>query len=66
MQEWLNKKVVIEINANSKRLVYIATITNVTDTHITFTDKFNKEYTFRIVDVVQISNNISKGVCNEG
>jgi hypothetical protein len=55
MKEFISKKCKISIIANKKQLFFIATVQSVTDNHITFLDKYNKLYTFRIKDVFEIN-----------
>ena len=54
MKEWLNKKVLLIVRPSDNDLTYTCTITNFSETHFSFTDKFNKEYTYRIQDIIQI------------
>ena len=54
MKEYINKKVLIAIITNSIELAYTATILNVTDTHISFIDKFGEHFTYRVADVKNI------------
>ena len=55
MEEYLNKKVKILIAFHNDELFYYATITNVSDTHISFIDKFGKKYTYLKTMVIQIA-----------
>lgn len=54
MKEYINKKCKLHILINHKDLFYTAIITNVTENHLSFTDKFNENYTFRLQDVIEI------------
>lgn len=46
----------LEIQYHGQRLYYKAIrVLDVSDTHITFLDKFNKQYSFRLVDVIEIN-----------
>ena len=54
MKDFLDKLVWIKIKADNGFLYFTATVTSVTDTHITFIDKFNEKQMFLILDVVQI------------
>lgn len=54
MFEWLNKKVHIKIQNTGKILFFTAKVTNVTEEHISFVDKFNELRTFRISDIVEV------------
>lgn len=56
MRQYLNKRCKIRVlNEEGKRLHFTADpVTNVTDTHISFTDKFGKPRSYLIKDVVEI------------
>lgn len=54
MREWLNKKVRLSVEIDGRTLYYTATIIDVSDTHITFIDKFDKTITKRISDVIEV------------
>lgn len=54
MEEYINKKVFLRISIDGKTLFYNAVITNVTRTHISFIDKFDQKYCYRIEDVIEI------------
>ena len=54
MKEYLDKTCKIHIAINGKDLFYTARIINVSDTHITFVDKFNETLTFRLQDIIEI------------
>jgi hypothetical protein len=54
MKQYVGIKCKIHINRAGKDLYYEATISAVTETHISFTDKFNTPYTFRVSDVIEI------------
>jgi len=56
MKQYLNKTVKLEIEIKGKKpLFYTATITAITETHISFIDRYNKPYTYRIKDIVEIT-----------
>ncbi len=55
MKEYEGKKVKLTVEREGKELFYCANVLKVTDTHISFLDKFGIRYTFRISDVVQIN-----------
>jgi hypothetical protein len=56
MKEMVGKSCLIEINRDGRALFYKAReILDITDTHITFLDKYNNQYTYRLIDVVEIS-----------
>jgi len=54
MKEFLNKKVLIHFFVDGIDKYFTATISSITDTHITFTDKFGDPYTYRVADIVEI------------
>ncbi|PIN78324.1 hypothetical protein COV14_04140 [Candidatus Woesearchaeota archaeon CG10_big_fil_rev_8_21_14_0_10_33_12] len=54
MKEYTNKQCKLHINIGGKDLFFNAIITDVSDTHISFTDKYNDKFSFRIIDVVEI------------
>jgi hypothetical protein len=57
MKEMIGKSCLIEISRNGKALFYKAKeVLDVTDTHITFLDKYNNQYTYRLMDVAEISH----------
>jgi hypothetical protein len=57
MKEMVGKSCLIEISRNGKSLYYRAKeVVDVTDTHITFLDKYNNQYTYRLMDVLEISH----------
>ena len=56
MKEMVGKSCLIEISRAEKTLFYkVREVLEVSDTHITFLDKYNNQYTYRLVDVVEIS-----------
>ena len=55
MKEFLGKSVFINANIEGRNLFYTAKeVTSVSDTHITFIDKFNNVVSLRISDIVEI------------
>lgn len=57
MQELVGHSAKLEFNRDGKRLFFSAkTISSITDTHITFVDKFNDVYTFRLIDLVEAND----------
>lgn len=54
MKQYIGKHIKILLNRNDNELFFTAFVTNVTDTHISFIDKFKKEYSFRIEDINEI------------
>ena len=56
MKGLIGKSCKIEVDRNGKSLFYtISEVLDVTDTHITFLDRYNNQYTYRLQDVVEIS-----------
>lgn len=55
MEQYINKKCKVLVNINGKLLNYKAIITSVSSTHIDFTDKFNKAYSFNRNNIIEIS-----------
>lgn len=51
MKEWIGKKVKISHETNGKTFFYTGKIIEVSDTHITFIDKFGTKYSKRISEV---------------
>ena len=47
MQKWINKKVSIIAEIDGNRLVYTAKVLDVSETHLTITDKFGKTLSLR-------------------
>lgn len=61
MKQLIGKSCLLEIQYHDQRLYYRAIrILDVSDTHITFLDKFGKQYSFRLIDVVEI-NDVGEG-----
>jgi len=54
MREFLNKKVLIHFFVDGNNKYFTGIITEITDTHISFIDKFNDPYTYRVADIVEI------------
>ena len=54
MKHHEGKKCKIHIQRDSKDLYYEANVLSVDESHITFVDKFGKEYTFRRDDIIEI------------
>ena len=56
MKEFLNKKVHLEVKVNDdKSLHFTAIILEVSDTHITFRDKFDSILCYKIDSIIQIN-----------
>ena len=49
----IGKRKWLHIKVNNKDLFFLAKIIDVTNTHISFIDKFNIEYSFRLLDVIE-------------
>ena len=56
MIEYKGKRVKLHIIKNGADLFYTALITDVNDTHITFIDKYKKQFTFKLDLVQEISD----------
>ena len=54
MKHHEGKKCKIHIQRDGKDLYYEADVLSVDESHITFVDKFGKEYTFRRDDIIEI------------
>lgn len=54
MKEWIGKRVYICVKKNKKLLHYTATINAVTNKHISFTDKFGKNYFYLLDEIYEI------------
>ena len=54
MEQYIGKRVFLRLDVGGNSLVFNARITEVSSTHITFIDKFNKKYTYRISDIVEM------------
>lgn len=54
MKQYIGKKVKIHMKVNGNDLFYEAQIISVTETHINFTDKHEKDYLFRILDIIEM------------
>ena len=54
-EEFINKDVKIEVKTKDIPLFFTAHITNVTFSHIFFTDKFGDSFSFRLDTIVQIN-----------
>lgn len=55
MKQHLGLPVKLHLEVDNKNLFYTGIITEITDEHISFKDKFGKPYTFRISSVIEIS-----------
>ena len=55
MEGYLDKLCKITIGRNGKELFYEATINGVSNIHISFKDKYGKQYTFKQEDVIEIN-----------
>jgi hypothetical protein len=56
MKHLVGKSCVLEIDYHDKSLFFKAIcVKSVTKTHISFIDKFGKEYSFRLVDIVEVN-----------
>ena len=65
MKEFLNRAAWIKIKADNGFLYFTAKkVIGVSDTHLTFLDKFDELQTFLISDVVQIKELKNRGVRN--
>jgi len=57
MKEFVGRKCKIHVLLNGKDLFYtVKNVTSVNDTHICFIDRYGEAYSFRNVDVVEISD----------
>ena len=64
MKQYLGKKCKVRILRDGTCLHFTACpVTDVSDTHLSFTDKLGEEMSFRIVDVVEI--NTCEGIDDE-
>lgn len=55
MKQIIGKSCKITISCKGKDLFYtVKEVIEVTPTHITFIDKFNQQYSYRLLDVVEI------------
>jgi len=55
MHEYVGRLCRITVNVDDKNLFFTGLVQNVTKTHITFTDKFNIQYSFNIANVVEVN-----------
>lgn len=63
MKEYIGLPCKIKININGKSLYFkVLKVTSVTDSHITFIDKFNNYYSFKTenVDIINTEANINE------
>ena len=57
MKRLIGRSCRVTINVKGKDLYYTITeILGVSDTHLTFEDKFNKIYSYRLQDVIEIQD----------
>lgn len=57
MKQLIGRSCRLTVFLNGKSLFYTAkTVLEVSDTHITFIDKFNERYSYRLQDVIQIQD----------
>ena len=57
MEEYLGKICSITVSRNGKDLFYNAEVNGVSDIHISFKDKYGKQYTYRKEDIIEINEN---------
>lgn len=55
MKDWIGKKVKIIVNVEGVRYTYTAEVLDVTDSHITFIDKFGTKYSKILTEVLDIA-----------
>jgi hypothetical protein len=56
MKHLVGKSCLLEIDHHGSILYFKAVLVkSVTTTHISFIDKFNKEYSFRLKDIVEVN-----------
>ena len=55
MKEYIGQRCSVHILIRKINLFFDAEVTEVSDTHISFIDKYKRGYSFRIKDVVEIS-----------
>jgi len=57
VQELVGRSGKLEFDRDGKRLFFFAkSISSITITHITFVDKFDDVYTFRVEDLVEVND----------
>lgn len=55
MKHLKGKRCKLIINSDNRKLFYtVSEVIDVSDIHITFKDKFNKPFIFRIEDIVEV------------
>ena len=54
MEEYLNKQCKIHVRRDDKNLFYLGVVLKVTDDHVTFLDKFENVFTYRVGDVESV------------
>jgi hypothetical protein len=55
MKHLVGKSCLLEVDYKGRILYFHASrVISVTTTHISFLDKFNKEYSFRLKDIVEV------------
>jgi hypothetical protein len=54
MQHYIGSRARIHINREGKHLFYTAKVIDVNDSLISFVDKFNNNYSFKISDIEEI------------
>lgn len=58
MNEYIGDTVKLHIDRKGIDLFYTAKILQITDTHISFKDKYDVKYCYRISDIVSINNSM--------
>ena len=57
MKHLIGKSCKLTLDINSKQLFYTAKkVISISDTHISFIDKYNEMISFRMKDVVEVNN----------
>ena len=54
MKQYIGEKCKIHIKRGEKDLFYTAKILDVNETHMTFIDKYDKKYSFRITEIIEL------------
>lgn len=67
MKEWINGTCKISVKGDDGKMLYFLAkqVTSVTDSHITFLDKYNDTYTFNVSRVEEIQQYKQKNGVDE-
>lgn len=61
MKEWIGQSCLLFLQRSDSKFFTVKRVLSVSDTHITFIDKFNNVYTERLDHVLEIKQDVGDG-----